>query len=154
VGDLGLAGFALFEELDDGDQQALLAYLEERSYEEGRAVFRSGQEAEELLLLLDGEARVQCKGVPLGSLGPGDMIGGLSLLVVGRRRCDVIACSPVRALALERTSYLRLRTEAPGLALAIQEAILRTFARAVASTELADPSAARLVAVDGSGAGD
>jgi hypothetical protein len=74
--------------------------------------------------------------------------------VVGRRRCDGSAQSVVLALALERTAYLRLRAEAPSVALVIQEAVLRSFARAVGSTDVADPSAIQKPEVDGSEDGD
>jgi CRP-like cAMP-binding protein len=144
----------VLEELEEEDREALLPYLEERTHEEGRALFRSGQESEEVLFLIEGEARVDCKGISLCVVGPGDILGGLSLLIVGRRRCDVIASTPVRVLVLERAAYLRLRDEAPPLALVVQEAIVRTFARAVSSTEVAEPSASMLIAVDGSKGAD
>jgi len=145
-----LEGFPLLEELERAERLALLPYLSERRYESGRSLFRSGREAEELLFLLEGEARVEVRRQPLCSVGAGDLIGGLSLLVVGRRRCDVVAQSVVRAFALERTAYLRLRKEAPSVALVIQEAVLRSFARAVGSTDVADPSTVKIPEVDGS----
>ena len=149
-----LARFPLLEELSRNERAVLLPYLAERRYEAGRRLFRAGEEAEKLLFLLEGEARVELKRVPLCAVGAGEMIGGLSLLVMGRRRCDVYAQETVRALALERSAYLRLRKEAPAVALVIQEAILRAFVRAVSSTEAVDPSPETLSAVDGSGADD
>jgi CRP-like cAMP-binding protein len=132
----------------------LLPYLAERRYDAGRRLFRSGEEAEQLLFLLEGEARVELKRIPLCTVGAGEMIGGLSLVVVGRRRCDVYAQETVLALALERSAYLRLRKEAPAVALVIQEAILRAFVRSVCATDVADPSPETLAAVDGTEAAD
>jgi CRP-like cAMP-binding protein len=142
--------FPLLEELSRNERRVLLPYLAERRYDAGRRLFRSGEEAEQLLFLLEGEARVELKRHVLCTVGAGEMIGGLSLLVVGRRRCDVYAQETVRALALERSAYLRLRREAPTIALVIQEAVLRGFVRSVAATEVANPTEEQLTAVDGS----
>ncbi len=83
------------------------------------------------------------------TVGPGEIIGGLSLLVVGRRRCDILAASDVRLLTMERATYVRIKGDAPALALAIQEAVLSAFARAIGAAGipemLSDPAT-----VDGS----
>ena len=126
-----LARFGALDELGRDGRLELLPYLAERSYEEGHTVFRTGEEAQELLFVLDGKLRVELHGSEVCTLGAGELIGGLSLLLVGRRRCDLVAASEVQGLALERTTYVRLRTDAPALALAVQEAVLRNFARAI-----------------------
>jgi CRP-like cAMP-binding protein len=105
--------------------------MEERTLQSGDDVFRAGDEAEELLLLVDGHVRLEIKGVSMGRTGPGDVLGGASLVSIGNRECDAIAETPLALLVLSRESYLRLRSDAPQLALDLQEAILREFAGVV-----------------------
>ncbi len=144
-----LAAFAVLNELGKEGRMKLLPYLAERTYEEGRTLFRAGEESQELLLVIDGKLRIELHGSEICTLGPGEIIGGLSLLVVGRRRCDILAASDVRVLTMERATYVRIKSDAPALALAVQEAVLSAFARAIGTAGipemLSDPAT-----VDGS----
>ena len=46
----------------------------------------------------------------------------------GKRVCTARATAPLQTFVLTRESYLRLRADCPGLALMLQEGILRTLA--------------------------
>jgi CRP-like cAMP-binding protein len=149
-----LAQFTLLDELGKAGRLALLPYLAERSWDEGRTLFRAGEESQELLFVLDGKLRVELHGSEVCTLGPGELIGGLSLLMVGRRRCGIVATSAVRAFALERATYVRLRGDDPALALAVQEAVLTNFARALGAAGVPELLADPAPTVDGSGDDD
>ncbi len=144
-----LGAFPVLDELGKDRRITLLPYLAEREYSEGRTLFRAGEESQELLLVVDGKLRIELHGSEICTLGPGEIIGGLSLLVVGRRRCDILAASDVRVLTMERATYVRIKSDAPALALAVQEAVLTAFARAIGTAGipemLSDPAT-----VDGS----
>jgi CRP-like cAMP-binding protein len=94
-------------------------------------VFAAGEEAAELFLVEAGRVRIEAGGRAFGSLGAGEALGALSLVAIGARQCDAIAEGEVALLALSREAYLRLRGEAPSVALAVQESILRRFAGSV-----------------------
>ena len=126
-----LAKFALLREFTEEGREQLCGFLEERVLQPGDEVFCTGEEAEELLLLIDGQVRLEVKGVSVGRAGPGDVLGGASLVRIGNRECDAIAETPMALLVLSRESYLRLRSDALQLALDLQEAILREFAGVV-----------------------
>jgi CRP-like cAMP-binding protein len=123
--------FALLQDLGDGERHRLEAYLEQRRLEPGQTVFRAGEEAAELYLVAQGRVRIDVGGRPFGALGAGDALGALSLVAIGARQCDAIAEDDVSLLALSREAYLRLRVDAPSLALAVQESILRRFTTSV-----------------------
>ncbi len=126
-----LAKVELLKDFGEDAREQLAEHLEERRLDEGRAVFRMHDEAEELYLVVEGQLRLELSGEPVGTLGPGDVVGAASLVVIGRRECSAIAQTPVRVLTLTRESYLRLRLEQPQVALVLQEGILRDLANVV-----------------------
>ena len=126
-----LAKVELLKALGADAREQLSDHLEERRLEEGRALFRLHDEAEELYLVAEGQLRLERSGEPVGTLGPGDVVGAASLVVIGRRECSAIAQTPVRLLTLTRESYSRLRLEQPQVALVLQEEILRDLANVV-----------------------
>ena len=126
-----LAKVELLKALGADAREQLSEHFEERRLEEGRALFRLHDEAEELHLVAEGQLRLELSGKPVGTLGPGDVVGAASLVVIGRRECSAIAQTPVRVLTLTRESYSRLRLEQPQVALVLQEEILRDLANVV-----------------------
>jgi CRP-like cAMP-binding protein len=128
---LKLDAFPLLEDLGSSERDQLSEYLEARGLRAGQALFRTGEEGGELFLVARGRVRVESGGRSLGALGNGDVLGALSLVAIGTRQCDAIAEDDALLLALSREAYLRMRLEVPGIALAIQESILRRFTGAV-----------------------
>lgn len=114
---------ALLAEFGSDDRATLLDFLEAREVEEGRALFRRGDESQEMYLLVEGTLRLEVDGRDAGVIAPGDAVGTMSLVRMGGRQCAALAQERCRVLVLSRASYLRLRSEAPGVALLLQEAI-------------------------------
>ena len=126
-----LAKIELLKDIGDDARDQLADLFEERRLDQGRAVFRAHDEAEEMYIVAEGQVRLELDREPLGALGPGDVLGAASLVVIGRRECSAIAQTPVRLLTLTRESYLRLRLDLPQVALVLQEGILRDLANVV-----------------------
>ncbi len=124
---------ALLAELLPDDRKALAEFLEPRELDSGSTLFRSNDEAEELYFVVDGVLNVRAGGEAVGELGTGEVLGALCLVSVGRRECDAIAATATRLLCLSREGYLRMRGDAPALALKLQEAVLRSFSALVRS---------------------
>jgi CRP-like cAMP-binding protein len=139
-----LEKFALLSELLPDDRKGLADFLEPRELDPGSTLFRAGEEAEELYFLVDGALSVRSAGDLVGELGAGEVLGALCLVSVGRRECDAVAATASSLLCLSREGYLRMRGDAPNLALKLQEAVLRTFSSLVRST-LSDANAAAAV---------
>ena len=138
-----LAAFKLFDDLGAAEREQLESYLEERTHAAGDPVFTEKEESSEALLLLEGSVEVEARERTCGTLRAGSVLGGLSLVAIGSRECSAIALEEVRLYALTRESYLRMRAEAPALALLVQESILRSFAGAVRRvlSGMAEPAA-------------
>lgn len=126
-----LDDFALLGELGQNERITLRGFLDARELAAGRALFMPGEEAAELYLIDAGRMRLEREGRVLGFLERGEAFGGLALLTIGRRECAAIAHEDSRLFILTREAYLRLRREAPALALELTESILRSFTAGV-----------------------
>jgi CRP-like cAMP-binding protein len=125
--------FTALGELLPEERETLLEYLEREEFSAGRELFRQSDESDALLLLLEGRVRLTRGGLLHGVVGGGDALGGLGLVLIGRRQLEAHAESKVSALALTRAGYLRLRFDEPAIALKLLEGILVGFGGAVRS---------------------
>jgi CRP-like cAMP-binding protein len=128
-----LEKFAALDEMLPEERETLAEYLERVEFSEGACLFRDSSESEELLLLTEGRVRLLRGGRLLGVLGAGETLGGLGLVLIGRRQLEAHAESGVVALALTRARYLRLRLDEPSIALKLLEGVVSRFAAAVRS---------------------
>ncbi len=126
-----LSAFALLAELGANERAVLSGFLESRELAAGRALFMPGEEAAELYFIDAGRVRLERDGRVLGFLERGDSFGALAVLTIGRRECAAFSQEDARLLVLSRVDYLRLRNEAPALALELTESILRSFTAGV-----------------------
>ena len=126
-----LDGFPLLSELTADERRALEGCLEPRELDGGSVLYRTGEEADALYFVLEGLVSIRADGQSLADLGPGEVLGALSTVSIGKRECTVVGATSVRLLTLSREAYLRLRDDLPALALRLQEAILRSFSNLV-----------------------
>src|SRR5262249_47620360 len=91
------------------------------------------EEADALYFALEGAVTIRAEGQTFAELGPGEVLGALSLVSIGRRECDAVCAAPTRVMSLTRENYLRLLEDVPGLSLPLEEAVLRSFATLVRS---------------------
>lgn len=120
-----LARCRVLRDLGPEEIAALAMVVETREIAAGDALFREGDEADELLVIAGGWVRLERAREPLGLLAPGEVLGAACLAAIGRRACDAIAEDDVSVLALSRGGYVRLRADFPSVALSLQEGLLR-----------------------------
>jgi CRP-like cAMP-binding protein len=136
--------FSLLSEFTSDDRTALEAYLEPRELDAGSTLYRVGEETDAVYFVVEGAVAIRTDGQSLCDLGPGEVLGALCLVSIGRRECDVVGATAAKLLSLSREGYLRLRDDLPALALRLQEGILRSFSsvvRGVVDDSRAAPSA-------------
>jgi CRP-like cAMP-binding protein len=141
----------LLAEFDEEDRAALAELLEEQDLAVGQLLFREGEEAGGLVLVMGGALEVESRRAgTLGTVGPGFALGGLSLVTPGTREANVTALEKTRVAHLDRFSFRRLVADSPRTACRLLEAVLAEFAAGVR------PALARLAAlpVDPHSAGD
>lgn len=99
--------------------------MNRETIEEGRHLFRQGEQGDTLYLLLDGELAICMTGkngqtVLLNLIRPGDVVGEACLLDPGPRGADVVANKKSHVVKLPRNKMLVLMTENDGLLAELQ----------------------------------
>ncbi|MBF5044667.1 cyclic nucleotide-binding domain-containing protein [Aggregicoccus sp. 17bor-14] len=120
-------GSALFEGLSPAQVEQLLAIAEEAEVARGRALFEEGASGDALYLVLSGELEILKKDaagaqLPLARVGPGQVLGEMSLLGgSARRSATARALGEVRLLRLPTARFAPLlaRDEVPALKLVL-----------------------------------
>jgi flavin reductase (DIM6/NTAB) family NADH-FMN oxidoreductase RutF len=105
----------------------ILALGEERAFADGEPIMRMGEAGRDLLLIVEGEARVERPGRSL-TLGPGELVGEIEVLDPGGGRiADIHAAGPVRAVAVSREQLLAALEADPRAAIALIEVLAARF---------------------------
>src|SRR3989449_1220614 len=95
-----LAKLPLFGELDTYDLGQLAGWLVDIERREGEPLMEQGAMPDMLFVLETGTVDVLRDGERVASLGPGQVVGEISLIEPQRRTATVRATSDVRAVAL------------------------------------------------------
>jgi CRP-like cAMP-binding protein len=82
----------------------------------GRTLARQGAYADELFVVVDGSADVAIGSTPVGTVGPGDVVGEIGLLAGPARSATVVATSPMRVLVSGPRELARLMHDFPQVA--------------------------------------
>jgi len=124
---LGLERAPVFSSLPPEILDAITAEGDERAFEEGEFVVREGDPGDDLFVILEGEARVERKGSALATFGAGEFFGEIAVFDGRPRSADVVAASPLRALAISRDVVREALTREPLAAWAMLETLAARF---------------------------
>jgi len=113
----------------------LLPVMHLREYEPGDYLVRQGDPAEYLLLVVSGYAVARLHEMPpdlspIGDIGPGDIVGEISLVTDEPRTADVLARTSMRALCLTASDFHRLAERYPDLRVLLTEVVTDRLGRA------------------------
>jgi CRP/FNR family transcriptional regulator, cyclic AMP receptor protein len=75
-----------------------------------------GAVGRELIMLIEGDARIERGGKQIAEVGPGAFIGEMSLLDGGPRTATVTTITPVKALILPTREFWQVVDEVPAIA--------------------------------------
>ncbi len=119
-----LKAFAPFVDLSDVERAEVADLLEERSLSPDETLFAEGDDAESLVLVVDGALAISsARAKEPGQVGAGTVLGGLALFAVGARESSVSAVERTRLLLLRREDFLRLAEDSPRTACRVAMAI-------------------------------
>lgn len=104
-----------FAPFSPAERVQLSAHFEARSFTSGTALITEGTEGQHLWILLTGSVSVTRENVSLATLGPGALLGELSLLDRCLTTATVTAKENGAALTLDRELFLRLVSHVPAL---------------------------------------
>lgn len=123
------------EPLTPEDARQVVAFMRQVNFPGGAVLFREGERAgtSYMLLILEGEVSVDlgaggAESVTLSALGPGSILGEMSLLDNAPRSAQCTAISPVVAAGLSRGGLEKLVEEHPKVAARLMIAIAQRLA--------------------------
>ena len=125
----------LFAELSDDDFAVVAAEFRERRAKRNQVLFQEGDSGESLLIVVSGRLKVSLENtdgeeVILALLGPGHVVGELSLLDELPRSATVTAIEATAMLTLPRTRFLNTLRTHPS----VLDAVLQTLAARLRAT--------------------
>ena len=107
----------LFAHLSKSELRALAKVATQEVYEPDSVILRQMDDAQHLVAVVKGTAKVTRDGRRLATVGPGDVIGEMSLIDGLRRSAGVVALTEVEGVVLYRTAFMTLLGENSGLAM-------------------------------------
>src|SRR5215212_4906402 len=108
-----LSKVPLFANCSKREMARLLSRVGTESVEAGHTLFVEGAPSTNLYLILSGSAVVRKKGRRVARLGPGDVVGELSVILGTPRTATVEAETPIEWLVLDRAALRKAFDEVP-----------------------------------------
>jgi CRP/FNR family transcriptional regulator len=133
-----LARVDLFSTLDKKDLKALAKSCQDRSYSAGSAIISQGDSGVGLYVITSGSVQIRQATDPdreeedLGTVGPGQVIGEMSLLDDLPRSATVVAVDDVTALVLPVWEFRTFLRDNPDVALKLLSVLSRRLRKAEA----------------------
>jgi CRP/FNR family transcriptional regulator, cyclic AMP receptor protein len=118
-----LANVPLFSACSKRDLRRIAALVDEIDVPEGRVLMRQGEPGWECFVIAEGKAKATVRGSGSTSLGPGDVVGEMSLLDQGPRSATVTAKTEMHLLVLSSRSFSALINQVPLVARRIMVAL-------------------------------
>ncbi|MFI5302141.1 MAG: cyclic nucleotide-binding domain-containing protein [Polyangiales bacterium] len=109
----------ILRSIDMSERQDLVARFETRTYEPGETIIRKGDTASGLHMIASGEVEVTTteggERLVLATLGPGEVVGEVALVLRRPANADVNAVHPTVTLHLSVSGFHELLREHPAL---------------------------------------
>jgi CRP-like cAMP-binding protein len=105
----------LFSRLSQRQLSAVAKHADEVQLRKGTVLAKQGAQGLEAIIIVDGRARVETDGRALAELGPGDVVGEMSVIDGKPRSATVVAETPMNLLLLHRRDFVSLLETVPGL---------------------------------------
>jgi CRP-like cAMP-binding protein len=108
-----LSRLPLFETCSKKELNQIASKTVEMDRPAGTILTRAGRDGGLMFVILDGQAEVEKDGTVLGRLGPGDVIGELSLIDGHPRSANVRAVTDLKVLELAQDDFKSLVDTSP-----------------------------------------
>jgi CRP-like cAMP-binding protein len=100
---------------------AKAAIIEQRAA--GATLCAEGTEGAELYVILQGRCKVSRRGRKVADMGPGGVVGELSVLTRAERNATVVATTPLEVAILRRRAFFGLLEDSPTFSRKLLEAL-------------------------------
>jgi CRP-like cAMP-binding protein len=128
----------LFEGLTEEQVQRLGVACSQVAFSEGDLIFTAGDECNETYLLLEGRVQVRMAdgGEAIGTVGPGECLGEVSLLTGTEHSAEALASSAVRAAVLPLEGLQELVRQRPDIGVVLFRNLARGLGEKLRRTDL------------------
>jgi CRP-like cAMP-binding protein len=124
-----LAALPLFADLDDGERAEVAACTREVTIAAGETLAAQGDNAYEFFVIEAGEAEVRKDGQFIRTVGRGDVVGEIGLLVTGARTASVVATTPMTLVAIFSRDFKQIERRMPAIATSLRATMRERVAR-------------------------
>jgi CRP-like cAMP-binding protein len=108
-----LSQLPLLQNVSAEHVNVLVSMVGSRSFHDGEVIARQGEDSDALFFIMEGTVSVTRDGISIGELGPDNVIGIVSFLTQVPYPGTAKAKGPVKALALSKGDFDRLRDISP-----------------------------------------
>lgn len=118
----------LFEHCTKRELAQIASIADELDLPAGKKLTREGERGREFVVLLEGAAEVHKQGAKVATLGPGDFLGEIALLIDVPRTATVTTTTPVRALIVAAHHFRQVLARSPETRVKLVEALAARLA--------------------------
>lgn len=118
-----ISGISLFSSCSKKELAQVAALTVPAELKKGTVLTRQGADGGLAFIIASGHAEVTSNGKRLARLGPGDVVGELSLIDGNPRSATVTALSDLEVLELDRRDLLKLLRKAPSVVRKLLESL-------------------------------
>jgi CRP-like cAMP-binding protein len=118
--------------LEQAERAALESFVRPRGFRSGAILVHEGQVGDRVIILRRGRVKVSCvthegREMVLGFLGPGELVGELSVIDREPRSSTVTSLEPVEAFEISAADFRSFLAEAPRVSLLLLEMLTHRF---------------------------
>ncbi len=111
-----LRNVSLFSTCSNKDLEKIAKASDEVNLPAGTVIVDQGQTGREAFVMVSGSATVRRNGKKIATLGPGAVVGELSLLDHGPRTATVVCDEECAVLVISQRNFIGVLDEVPALA--------------------------------------
>lgn len=120
-----LARVPIFSACTPDEIAAISAVSQDSHYQAGQIIVTQGTPGQAFYLILSGRVEIIRDGVSIGTFGPGDFFGDMSLLDQAPRSATIRAIDPTSCLMLSSWDFKAMLQQHPAIAIKLLEVLSR-----------------------------
>jgi CRP/FNR family transcriptional regulator len=134
-----LRNISLFKEMDDRELDVVTRRVFEKDYKKGATLFVEGMPGEVLYIVTEGSVEISKRSkdgdTQLGLIGPGDIVGEMSLIDAGPRSASGRTGADSKLIVITKKSFGEILDSDPKIAAKILMALLKIINKRLRLTD-------------------
>jgi CRP/FNR family cyclic AMP-dependent transcriptional regulator len=122
-----------FEACSRRELESIARLCDETSVPAGTELTKEGAVGRECFVIVEGEAVVRIKGREVARVGPGDIVGEMSLLNREPRSATVVATQPLTVFVLTAAQFAEVASHCPSVASRVMQTLAQRLREAQAA---------------------